>query len=125
MFGLGFWEIAVIMLVALLVFGPSKLPGIARTLGKTVREFQHAAEGFKDAFNAGTREEQEPRPPDKQPLGSPAEAPPPAIGPPAQAAPAEPAPSPPLAPTGQAAPQQQAGSPEEHQTDNPDAAPSK
>lgn len=37
MFGLGFAEIAVIVLVAIVVFGPDRLPEIARTAGRTVR----------------------------------------------------------------------------------------
>jgi len=34
MLNIGFWELMVIMVVALLVIGPDKLPGIARTLGR-------------------------------------------------------------------------------------------
>jgi len=33
MFDVGFWELVVIAVVALIVFGPDKLPGLARTLG--------------------------------------------------------------------------------------------
>ncbi|HTT07520.1 MAG TPA: Sec-independent protein translocase protein TatB [Gammaproteobacteria bacterium] len=33
MFGVGFWELIVIAAVALIVFGPDKLPGLARTVG--------------------------------------------------------------------------------------------
>ena len=33
MFGVGFWELVVIAVVALIVFGPDKLPGLARTMG--------------------------------------------------------------------------------------------
>lgn len=42
MFGLGTWEIAVILLVALLVLGPDKLPKMARTIGKGLREMRRA-----------------------------------------------------------------------------------
>lgn len=51
MFGLSFWEIAIIMLIALVVLGPSKLPEIARNLGKGLREFRKATEEFKDTVS--------------------------------------------------------------------------
>ena len=37
-FGIGVWEIAVLLLVALLVFGPKRLPGMGRSLGRGMRE---------------------------------------------------------------------------------------
>ena len=43
MFGLGWLEIAIIAIVAILVFGPKKLPELGGALGKTLR-------GFKDEF---------------------------------------------------------------------------
>jgi TatA/E family protein of Tat protein translocase len=51
MFGLGFWEIAIILAVALLVLGPSKLPDLARGLGKGLREFRKATEDFKSTID--------------------------------------------------------------------------
>ncbi len=36
MFDIGFWELAIIAVVGLLVIGPDKLPGVARTAGKWV-----------------------------------------------------------------------------------------
>lgn len=50
MFGLGFWEIAIILAVALIVLGPSKLPELARGLGKGLREFRKATEDFKSTI---------------------------------------------------------------------------
>ncbi len=41
------WDWLVILAVALLVFGPKRLPEIARTLGKGIREFKDA---FKGSF---------------------------------------------------------------------------
>ena len=50
MFGLGIWEIAVVMLVALLVLGPEKLPGLARKLGTLAREVRNAASEFQSSL---------------------------------------------------------------------------
>ncbi len=41
-FGMGFGEILLILVVALIIWGPGRLPEIARTLGKTVRAFRKA-----------------------------------------------------------------------------------
>lgn len=42
MFGLQPMHLAIIVIVALLIFGPSRLPEIGRAFGKTLREFQDA-----------------------------------------------------------------------------------
>ena len=47
---LGFQEIALIMLLALLVFGPKKLPEIGRTLGGAMRELRKAAKDFSSSI---------------------------------------------------------------------------
>ncbi len=44
MFGkLGPMELVLILVIALVVFGPSKLPDIGKAFGKTIREFKHHA----------------------------------------------------------------------------------
>lgn len=48
MFGLGFGELILILLIALIFIGPKKLPEIAKGLGKGIRDFQNAAKGFTD-----------------------------------------------------------------------------
>jgi sec-independent protein translocase protein TatB len=48
MFDIGTQELIIIFIVALLVFGPKKLPELARTLGKGVRELKSAMQGIKD-----------------------------------------------------------------------------
>jgi sec-independent protein translocase protein TatA len=45
MLGIGFPELLVILVVALLVFGPGKLPEIGSTLGQGLRDFRRAFEG--------------------------------------------------------------------------------
>lgn len=49
-FGIGLPEMAVILVVALLVFGPKKLPEIGRSLGKALRGFQEASNEFQSEF---------------------------------------------------------------------------
>tara|TARA_Y100001934_G_scaffold263389_1_gene339039 strand:- start:457 stop:747 length:291 start_codon:yes stop_codon:yes gene_type:complete len=51
MFGLGFGEILFVLVIALLVLGPEKLPKLAKTLGKGMREFRRAAAEFQQGFN--------------------------------------------------------------------------
>jgi len=49
-FGIGLPEMALIFVVALLIFGPKKLPEIGRSLGKAIRSFQDASNEFQSEF---------------------------------------------------------------------------
>lgn len=49
-FGIGLPEMAIIFIVALLVFGPKKLPEFGRSLGKALRGFQDATKEFESEF---------------------------------------------------------------------------
>ncbi|WP_319422016.1 TatA/E family twin arginine-targeting protein translocase [Pleurocapsa sp. FMAR1] len=49
-FGVGLPEMALITIVALLVFGPKKLPEIGRSVAKTLRSFQDASKEFENEF---------------------------------------------------------------------------
>lgn len=51
MFGLGMSEIVMILVLALVVIGPKKLPEVAKALGKGYGEFKRAMTDFKDAVN--------------------------------------------------------------------------
>jgi sec-independent protein translocase protein TatA len=42
MFGIGFPELLVILVVCLIIFGPGKIPEIGAALGKGIRDFQRA-----------------------------------------------------------------------------------
>ncbi len=55
-FGIGLPEMGVIMVVALLIFGPKKLPEIGRSLGKTIRSFQEASSEFQNEFKRETEQ---------------------------------------------------------------------
>ena len=46
---LGFGEILLILAVALLIFGPSKLPQLGEALGKGIRNFRKSSEGNDDS----------------------------------------------------------------------------
>lgn len=46
MFGIGETELVLILAFAFMVFGPDKLPGMGRTLGRALRQFRNAQEGF-------------------------------------------------------------------------------
>ena len=47
---LGFSEILVIFVIALLVFGPKKLPDLGKSLGKGIREFRKATDELKSSW---------------------------------------------------------------------------
>ena len=51
MFGIGAPELIIIAIIALLIFGPSKLPELGKTIGKGLREFRNASSNLKDQIN--------------------------------------------------------------------------
>lgn len=56
MFGLGIGELLVIFVFALIFIGPKKLPELAKSLGKGLREFQNATKGFSEQLDQAKRE---------------------------------------------------------------------
>jgi sec-independent protein translocase protein TatA len=60
-FNVGPAEIIVILLIALVVFGPKRLPEIGKTIGKGLREFRQATQDVKDelSFNLSDDEDDE------------------------------------------------------------------
>jgi TatA/E family protein of Tat protein translocase len=48
MFGLGFQEVLLLLLIALLLFGAKRLPEAGRSLGKAISEFKKAMQGEGD-----------------------------------------------------------------------------
>lgn len=58
---IGPWELIVIMLIALIVVGPSKLPEVARSMGKALNDFKRATSGVQREFEEALK--YEPAPP--------------------------------------------------------------
>jgi Tat protein translocase TatB subunit len=61
MFGIGFPELVVIMIVALIVVGPAKLPDLAKSIGKALQEFRRMADEVKETINEEVIKEEEPK----------------------------------------------------------------
>ena len=114
MFGIGFQEMLIILVVVLIFFGPKRLPDLAKSLGKGIAEFKKASEEVRKGIEDAVKEEsveEAPKPqedlsaygkaPGSAPSPSvpatsepapPTEVPPPASGNPPDNAPMEPAP---------------------------------
>ncbi|OGD10274.1 MAG: twin arginine-targeting protein translocase TatB [Candidatus Aminicenantes bacterium RBG_13_62_12] len=50
MLGIGFPEMLVILAIALLVFGPKKLPEVGKSIGRAIREFRRTSDELKERF---------------------------------------------------------------------------
>jgi len=62
MFGLGFGEILIILVLALILLGPQRLPDVAKQLGKGLRDFRKATDDLKGQFEREMYLEDRPRP---------------------------------------------------------------
>lgn len=58
MFNIGPAEMIVILVIALIVFGPKRLPEIGRTVGKSLREFRRASQDLKNEFQGSLEDEE-------------------------------------------------------------------
>lgn len=55
--GLGLWEILIIILIALIIFGPKKIPELARAMGEAVREFRRASSQITEEDETSKKKE--------------------------------------------------------------------
>lgn len=56
---LGFWEVIALLTIALLIFGPKKLPELARGLGEAVREYKKASSGWYEEYEKSKKREED------------------------------------------------------------------
>ena len=59
MFGLGYQEHLIILVIVLILFGANRLPELARSLGSSVKEFKKGVNEVKDDGTAATKKEEE------------------------------------------------------------------
>jgi sec-independent protein translocase protein TatA len=59
MFGLGYQELLLILLIVLVLFGASRLPELARSLGSSVKEFKKGVVESKEDSAAAAKKEEE------------------------------------------------------------------
>ncbi len=51
MFGMGPWEIALILAIVLIIFGPGKLPQLGKSMGKTIKGFKDTVSEVEEAVS--------------------------------------------------------------------------
>lgn len=59
MWNLGFQELVIIFIIALVIFGPRKLPDLGKSLGKSLAEFKRASNELKRTWEDEVRAESE------------------------------------------------------------------
>ncbi len=65
---IGLWEILLILAVALIVFGPSKLPELGKSIGNGLREFRKATSELKNTISLEDNESDKDKKVEKRPV---------------------------------------------------------
>src|SRR6185295_704085 len=73
MFDIGLQELALIFVIALLVFGPKNLPQLGRSLGRAMREFRRASDEFRSTIETNLKINELDPIPDPTPVSSPSD----------------------------------------------------
>jgi TatA/E family protein of Tat protein translocase len=73
-FGISIWELLILLVVLLLVFGAKRLPEMGRSLGKGMREFKEGVTGVEETVRTPTATEPAELPPAEPELDAPADA---------------------------------------------------
>jgi sec-independent protein translocase protein TatA len=55
LFGLGVWELVILLAIVLLIFGSSRLPTLARSVGESITEFKKGFKGIEDQSEDKTK----------------------------------------------------------------------
>jgi sec-independent protein translocase protein TatA len=59
----GPWELILVLVIVLIIFGPGKLPDIGNAIGKGIREFRRASSDIEDAVRGDAKREEKPAQP--------------------------------------------------------------
>lgn len=59
MFDIGLQEVLIILVIALVIFGPKRLPEIGKTFGRSLREFRRASSGIREELERGLNDDDE------------------------------------------------------------------
>jgi sec-independent protein translocase protein TatA len=59
MFGLGYQELLIILVIVLILFGANRLPELAKSLGSSVKEFKKGVNETREDTTAATRKDEE------------------------------------------------------------------
>jgi sec-independent protein translocase protein TatA len=61
----GPWELILLLVIVLIIFGPGKLPDIGNAVGKGIREFRRASSDIEEAVRGDSKKQE----PDDRPTG--------------------------------------------------------